>query len=233
MGAIEQDEGAIGTLVGDTITANTAPIGGGIDNESSSSIKYVASVIVALNTGVQGPNCYNFESRLVDGGYNLVGDTALSCGFSTGAHDLIGVNPQLKGLGAYGGPTLTEPPLPSSPVVGAGPMAPCQITTDQRGVPRPEPVGGACGIGAVEPAPPYVTSITPASGPAAGGTTVSLAGSGFTLATGVTCGRIPVRFRVVNDTRITLVTPPGNGTALVTVTNPDGKSVGGQFHYNP
>ena len=222
-GAIEQDGATIHTLADDTITGNQATIGGGIDNEESSTIGGIAGVIVASNTGTEGLNCYNFGGRLVDAGYNLESDAAASCGFSAAAHDLVGVDPRLRALGAYGGATLTEPPLPSSPAVDAGPTA-CPTATDERGVPRPQPAGGACDIGAVELALPLPTSLTPSSGPGAGGIRVRITGSGFTLTTAVTFDQTPVRFHVVNDTAITVIAPPGQGTQDVRVTTPDGRS---------
>src|SRR6266446_6391249 len=60
---------------------------------------------------------------------------------------------------------------------------------------------------------PAVTSISPIHGPAAGGTTVTIAGSGFTGATAVSFGSAVVNNPTVNgDTEITVVSPPGNGT---------------------
>lgn len=55
---------------------------------------------------------------------------------------------------------------------------------------------------------PTLTSITPAMGTVAGGTTFTLAGSGFTAATGVTIGGVSATDFVVNsDTSITAKTP--------------------------
>lgn len=223
-GAIEQDEGSISALADDTITGNRATVGGGIDNESGSRIGGVAGVIVALNTGKEGSDCYNFGSRLVDAGYNLTNDSGTACGFSAGNHDQVGVEPDLRVLGAYGGETLTEPPLPGSPAVDAGPDLACPTATDQRGVPRPQAPGGKCDTGAVELAVPEPASLTPSSGPDAGGTSVRIAGSGFTLATSVTFGQAPVRFRIVNDSMITLIAPPGQGSEAVRIDTPDGRS---------
>ena len=97
-GAIEQDNGTISTLADDSITGNSATIGGGIDNEESSTIAAITGVIIASNTGTEGPNCYNFQGQLVDAGYNLESDATASCGFSKSDHDLIGVDPELRAL---------------------------------------------------------------------------------------------------------------------------------------
>ena len=223
-GAIEQDGAAtIGLLANDTIVHNHATIGGGIDNESST-VRSATGVIIAFNTGTQGANCGDFQSRLVDSGYNLESDTAASCGFSAQAHDLVGVNPRLRPLGDYGGPTLTAPPSPSSIIITGSPTAPCALGVDQRGVPRPQPPGGGCDIGAVQFAPPAPASLSPSAGPPSGDTRVHLTGSGFTLSTQVMFGHTPARFWVSGDSGITAVSPPGHGSEPVRVVNPDGRS---------
>ena len=228
-GAIEQDFGNILRLADDTITGNHATTGGGIDNESGSTIQSISGVIVALNTGTQGTNCENFQGSVVDAGYNLESDARATCGFSVGAHDLVGVDPRLRALGAYGGPTLTEPPLPTSPVVNTGPTGACPAPVDTRGVPRPE--GGACDIGAVELSPPAPTSLAPSHGPSTGGTRVEITGRGFSLTTAITFGGTPVSFRVVDDTTIRVTTPPGKGTEAVGISDPDGQTGGLSFTY--
>jgi len=83
-------------------------------------------------------------------------------------------------------------------------------------------------------APPAVTVVSPASGPAAGGTTVSIAGSGFTGATAVDFGSTPATsFAVVNDNLITAVTPAGTDMVNVTVVTPAGTSaVTGYDHFS-
>ncbi|MFI6326573.1 IPT/TIG domain-containing protein [Nonomuraea sp. NPDC050556] len=73
--------------------------------------------------------------------------------------------------------------------------------------------------------------LVPATGPAAGGTAVTINGSGFTGATKATFGSTEgTSFTVVSDTKIT-VTSPAQGsedaTVDVTVFNPDGSSKAG------
>lgn len=70
---------------------------------------------------------------------------------------------------------------------------------------------------------PNVVGITPTSGPEAGGTAVTITGSGFTDATGVTFdGNDATDFTVVSDTEITATTPAGVGTVDVTVNKAGG-----------
>ncbi|MGI8552908.1 MAG: IPT/TIG domain-containing protein [Dehalococcoidia bacterium] len=71
---------------------------------------------------------------------------------------------------------------------------------------------------------PSVSAISPAGGPEAGGTVVSISGSGFSGATAVGFDATPAAsFSVISDSQITAVSPPGSGVVHVTV------SVGGQI----
>ncbi|HVU26032.1 MAG TPA: cadherin-like beta sandwich domain-containing protein [Opitutus sp.] len=74
--------------------------------------------------------------------------------------------------------------------------------------------------------PPVVSSVSPASGPLAGGTTVTITGSGFTGATAVTFGATDASdFTVDSDTQITVTAPAGTlGAVDVTVTTAGGTS---------
>jgi len=66
--------------------------------------------------------------------------------------------------------------------------------------------------------PPVVSSVTANKGPGAGGTSVVIAGSGFTGAGAVLFGSSPAAsFSVVSDTQITAVSPSGSGVVDVVV----------------
>jgi hypothetical protein len=74
-------------------------------------------------------------------------------------------------------------------------------------------------------AAPAITSISPSSGPTAGGTTVTITGSGFTGATRVAFGGLAATsFNVVSATQITAVSPAQTGAHYVIVTTPAGSS---------
>jgi LPXTG-motif cell wall-anchored protein len=83
--------------------------------------------------------------------------------------------------------------------------------------------------------PPVVTEITPAEGPVAGGTVVTIDGEGFTGVTDVSFGGISgTGITVVNDNKLTVVTPPGTaGLVEVVVERGDGSAavVRGGFEY--
>ncbi len=65
---------------------------------------------------------------------------------------------------------------------------------------------------------PVVTGITPTSGPAAGGTVVTISGTGFTGATGVTFGgNAATAVNCSTDTTCTATSPPGTANTTVHV----------------
>jgi hypothetical protein len=80
-----------------------------------------------------------------------------------------------------------------------------------------------------------VTSISPASGPGAGGTTVDIKGQGFTGETGVAFGNAPAsNVTFISDGEITAVSPAGTGVVDIQVTTPAGVTARGasdQFSY--
>ena len=83
--------------------------------------------------------------------------------------------------------------------------------------------------------PPSVTSITPTSGPTAGGTTVTITGTNLTGATAVDFGSVAATNLSCTSTECS-ITDPGEGSGIVdvTVTTPGGssaKSTADQFTY--
>ncbi|MGZ4217191.1 MAG: IPT/TIG domain-containing protein [Solirubrobacteraceae bacterium] len=93
------------------------------------------------------------------------------------------------------------------------------------------------GAATVSKAAPAVTGISPASGPAASGTTVTITGTDFDNASDVEVGNTPATsFTVDSPTQITAIAPPGNGTVDITVTTPGGTSAtsdADQYTYIP
>ena len=85
--------------------------------------------------------------------------------------------------------------------------------------------------------PPVVSGIEPASGTAAGGTSVAIRGTNLATATAVDFGTTAARaFTVVSDTEIQTTAPAGTGAVDVTVVTPAGRSAtsaADQFIYQP
>jgi hypothetical protein len=84
---------------------------------------------------------------------------------------------------------------------------------------------------------PTVSKVEPNTGSAAGGTSVTITGTGFTGATAVKFGsNSAASFTVASPTSITAVSPAGSGTVDVTVTGPAATSptsTADQFTYEP
>jgi hypothetical protein len=73
--------------------------------------------------------------------------------------------------------------------------------------------------------PPTVTGLAPTTGPAVGGTSVTITGTNFTGASAVKFGATPATTFTINSaTQITATSPAGTGTVDVTVTTPAGTS---------
>ncbi|MGD0688036.1 MAG: IPT/TIG domain-containing protein, partial [Streptosporangiaceae bacterium] len=84
-------------------------------------------------------------------------------------------------------------------------------------------------------APPVVTSLSPAHGPAGGGTRVTIHGSDFKPGASVLFGAVAGgHVSYVSARELTVTAPPGSGTVTVTVTTPGGTSAPtshDQYHY--
>jgi hypothetical protein len=139
------------SIISSTLSNNTSRVGGNIISlYTTTTVRN--SIIVA---GASGPNCYTYEiNGIVSEGNNL-SDDMLCAGFFTQAGDLNGVAAGLSadGLQDNGGPTATIALLATSPAVDTVSLGACvaegaPLTTDQRGMPRPN--GSACDAGAFE-----------------------------------------------------------------------------------
>ncbi|MEV6283301.1 right-handed parallel beta-helix repeat-containing protein [Kribbella sp. NPDC051770] len=123
-----------------TVSGNTA--GGVGDNVATNAGLHTFGSILAGGPG--GSDCA-VELATTSTGYNF--DSDGSCSLS-GPSDQTG-SPQLAALASNGGPTQTMLPLAASLANGLVPAAACTVlTTDQRGVARPQ--GTNCEAGAVE-----------------------------------------------------------------------------------
>jgi hypothetical protein len=85
--------------------------------------------------------------------------------------------------------------------------------------------------------PPTISGISPAGGPQAGGTTVTVTGTGLASATSVSFGTTKgTNLKDISGTQLQVDAPAGTGTVPVTVVAPAGSSApssGAQFTYTP
>jgi hypothetical protein len=184
--AIDNSDGGGGILLNNvndgatfanmTINANSASAatGGGINNQISTTADLTNSVVAGDTALDSSGNC---SGPMVSDGYNLTDDpTGNNTCSLTATGDIHGASPGLGGLVGNGGPTPTEALLSGSPAINAGDPAGCTdllgdpLSTDQRGVIRPQPTGGRCDIGAYEVALPVLAT----GGAAVTGSTVVL-----------------------------------------------------------
>ena len=139
-----------------TIAGNTAGTdGGGIYVDTSDGVE-LKNTLIADNTATAGPDC---SGNLTSYGYNLIEDTSGCSIVGDATGNLFDLDPGLDELQNNGGPTETHSLLSGSPAIDAGSCTDIDgnpITADQRGYPRPSPLGGNCDIGAYEAEQAYV-----------------------------------------------------------------------------
>ncbi len=136
------------TVTDSTLTGNFAEIGGGINNGGTLTV-----------TGSLFDNLEDFFGTFISHGHNLFSDSPPDVFLAP--TDLVNTNPLLGPLANHGGPTQTMALLPGSPAIGAG-VAVAGITTDQRGIARPQ--GEAPDIGAFE-SQGFTLKVVPGSTP--------------------------------------------------------------------
>ena len=181
-GGIDNVRGTM-TLTNSTISGNSASAGGGIANSGTltltnstvsgnSVLRFAGGIANYDNTTLtnsivadqtSGGDCFNVSGVIASSGYNLDSDNTCNL---TDPTDLPDGNANLGPLQNNGDSTFTHALLPGSNAIDAGDCSGGTVTTDQRGVARPQ--GAACDIGAIEfqpsdTTPPMVTivSVTP------------------------------------------------------------------------
>lgn len=149
---------------------------GGRFNTGGAGVYLGKTLIVSNGNSTFDQNCFEATSPsyddIVGQGFNLSYPNDGSC------PDPTSVDPDLGLLGNNGGETQTMVPQPGSAAIGGVPLASCDITTDQRGFPRPGADGVSCDIGAVETgsAPvitPTTTQVTSSANPSTPGQQVT------------------------------------------------------------
>jgi hypothetical protein len=198
-GGIDNADGGSATLTNSTVSGNSTPgsgSGGGINNQTGGTLNLFNSIVA---NQVSGGDCTN-SGIITSNGYNL--DSNGSCNL-TATGDLPNTNPMLGPLALNPpGSTETQALLAGSPAIDHIPVGVngcgTTVTTDQRGVKRPQGVG--CDIGAYEllvapstPAPVGGIVALPVSVGHSGSTTLPMAllavGAALTIALSVWYGR--------------------------------------------
>jgi hypothetical protein len=128
-----------------------------VENRGGSGIERWGGQIILKNTIIANSSPKNCEGTVTSQGFNIADD--YSCGFSQ-AGDHQNTDPKLGPLTDNGGLTQTHLPQQDSPTIDGGQCV-AGISTDQRGVSRPQ--AAACDIGAVEvvPLPPILHVFLP------------------------------------------------------------------------
>ena len=139
------------TLTQDTIAGNVATgAGGGLD-AAGGAVVSIGNSIVASNRGAG--SLVNCNGPVVPGANDIVfGDNTCAVAQSG--------DPRLGPLAANGGPTQTMALLAGSSAINVVSANNCPLSTDERGVARPQ--GNGCDAGAYEVAPPGLASATAA-----------------------------------------------------------------------
>jgi hypothetical protein len=218
-----------------TLAELTPPVYGSTQASFRGQVSTAAAPVV-MGVGPTGGSLTGGNQVTVTG-TGLAGATAVSFGVVAASGVLVANDTEL---------TVTSPPAQEADTVNvtvttpAGTSAPSsadQFTYLAAG--QPPVVTGASPAGTSAPSsadqftylaagqPPVVTGVSPASGWESGSTAVTVTGSGFTGATGVSFGQAAASgLSVASDTELTVTSPPAQeaGTVNVTVTTPAGTS---------
>ncbi|MSQ30578.1 MAG: hypothetical protein EXR64_00900 [Dehalococcoidia bacterium] len=221
----------------------------------------VSVVNAGLITATAPPNAVGAVTVLVSGGNGQVGGLTAGFTYIVAIPQVTGVTPTsalpqggtaltITGSGFVPGATVT---VGGATATGVTVVSPTQITATTPAGPAGaahvlviNPGGAISGLAnafsysTTAPATPVsgpiaLISLSPATGPLTGGTSISIGGSGFVNGATVTVGGTVATAGVVSPTQIVALTPP-SGTAssvAVTVTNPGGVSatMPGAFTY--
>lgn len=138
-----------------TLVDNSAPAGANVyligSTVGATGLASFGSVVALPNGG--GSNCALF-SHPTSSSFSYSDDS--SCSLAGTGDRQNAADPMLAALANNGGPAPTRLLLSGSPLLDAIPDGSCQadgaagITTDERGLPRPDPGAATCDIGAVE-----------------------------------------------------------------------------------
>ncbi len=189
---------------------------------------------------IGGPRDNNFigAAWVFDSTLPTVSKLEPSNGYTTGGPPITITGTNLTGatavkFGAASAKSFTvnsETSITAIPPPGSG-TAEVTVTTPE----GTSPTSAADVFTYATPPPPAVTKLEPPSGPATGGTAVTITGEHMNGATAVKFGSNPAtHFEVESESRINAVSPAGTETVDVTIETPGGtstKSPADQFTY--
>jgi CSLREA domain-containing protein len=156
-----QSNGSLGTLLTNVTVSGNSSLnnGGGVHRGTTNINIFIRNSIIAGNNGsAASPDVtHSANGSISSQGNNIIGNVGTSTGWV--ASDLLNTNPMLGPLADNGGFGMTFLPQAGSPAIDAGDNCvldlscpannpPVAVTTDQRGVPRPQ--GPTVDIGSVE-----------------------------------------------------------------------------------
>jgi CSLREA domain-containing protein len=244
-GGIYNSSGAL-TISNATISGNTSLDGGGVGTHYGE-LTVNNSTVSANSASDDGGGIYNLDGAVTLTNSVVSGNTASASydnyfsnagAYTSGGGNLVdSSSSNLSALGWHGGPTQTMVPLTGSAALGAGKFVTGEPAADQRGATRPSTSGAVIDSGAVQVTnPPMIASISPGYGPATGGTSVVITGTGLESASNVSFGgTAAASFTITSETNsepayLTAVSPAGSaGTVDITVTNSVGASATSSF----
>ena len=154
-----QSNGTNQIITNSTFSGNSSGnSGGGIHRGTTNVNFFIRNTIIAGNNGTAAsPDITNSTGGINSEGNNIIGNVGTSTGWIMS--DLLNTNPMLNPLADNGGFGMTFLPMSGSPAIDAGQNCvvdltcatnnpPNAVTTDQRGVARPQ--GMTVDIGAIE-----------------------------------------------------------------------------------
>lgn len=142
---------------GDTLYLNNVTVYGNLTSKGIEKGTGGAAITSFKNTIIAGHAAGNCSLAFTSGGYNLE-STTNTCGFTGGTdqNSVTAGNLNIGALASNGGPTQTHALLAGSFAIDKIPNGTndcgTTITTDQRGIARPQ--NGTCDVGAYESPPP-------------------------------------------------------------------------------
>ena len=184
------------------------------DSDGDFGISNTAPLTVSSAPSVSAPTITNVSPNTG----STSGGTTVTL---TGTNFLAGATVTVGGVAATNVVVVNSTTITFTTPAGANGPADVVVTNTDGGTDTDE------GAFTYSQSAPTIGSVSPASGPASGGTTITITGTNFSEGATVLIGGVPATSVVVDgSTEITVVVPAGTvGAANVVVTNPGGATV--------